>query len=40
MTKRSKKARKSTKINNDVMDIQSELSFGTTTSLRTQQLQN
>ena len=40
MTKRSKRARKSTKTNNDAMDIQSELSFGTTTSLRTQQLQD
>ena len=37
MTKRSKRARKSTKTNNDAMDI---LSFGTTTSLRTQQLQD
>ena len=40
MTKRSKRARKSTKTNNDAMDIQSELSFGTTTSLGTQQLQD
>src|SRR2546425_7080553 len=40
LTKRSKRARKSTKTNNDAMDIQSELSFGTTTSLGTQQLQD
>ena len=40
MIKRSKRAQKSTKTNNDAMDIQSELSFGTTTSLRTQQLQD
>ena len=40
MTKRFKRARKSTKTNNDAMDIQSELSFGTTTSLGTQQLQD
>jgi hypothetical protein len=39
MTKRSKRAR-NTKTNNDAMDIQSELSFGTTTSLGTQQLQD
>ena len=40
MTKRSKRTQKSTKTNNNTMDIQSKLSFGTTTSLRTQQLQD
>ena len=40
MTKRSKRAQKSTKTNNDAMDIQSELLSETTTSLKIQQLQN
>ena len=40
MIKRSKRAQKSTKTNNNTMDIQSKLSFGTTTSLRIQQLQD